>query len=175
MAITRGLELIQDYQIGSANSSFDFDDVFSSTYDTYKIFITGLTGSEATDISVGCRLFNSNVINTSAEYSRDFIYYGNPSTGSTSASYTQNQWTLMTVTNLSGSNSNAEITFSNVNDATEETQGLYYSVTSNNNNYIIVGKGSLFVTTTQTNSGFRIFVDTGTIITGRIKIFGLKT
>lgn len=177
MASTRGSVKIYDQDV-TPGASITVDNVFSSTYDSYNILVTGLTGSEATNQNVNLRLIESNSELSSAVYNSDFFYPASDNvTGNIAGFYNQTSWNQFAYVNsTSGDNVNLDIIIMGVNDTSQATALTFKSVEISNASWDgIFRVGGFYINSSGTGTGIKLFVTTGTITGGNIKIFGLKT
>ena len=72
--VTKGIKLIHEEEITSAVSSVTVDNVFTDNYQFYKVYFSGLKGSDSTGDTVKFQFLVSNSADTNSEYDRDNIY-----------------------------------------------------------------------------------------------------
>lgn len=155
-----GLTLISSTTIGSAVSSVTVSDVFSSTYDNYKVLISGGVGSAST---IELRLtFGA----TATGY-----YYGTHtiafSTGTASVS-AGNNTTFMLCGGASTTSINSEMEIISPNLA---EQTFVYSRSMWNDS---TGWQNGYLNNTTAYTAFTITTSTGTLTGGTIKVYGYK-
>jgi hypothetical protein len=156
-----GLELIKTQTIGSAVSSVEVTNAFSSTYDNYLITVNGGVGSGTTVMRI---VLGATVTNYHYVYSySDYI-----STAAAEGGKTATLWNY--VGNVSGDGLNAFIKLFSPNLA-KETKIVAESV-GNGTQYIGSQRGSLFNTTQYTS--FTLSVPTGTMTGGTIRVYGYR-
>lgn len=152
-----GLDLIKTQTIGSAVSSVTVSDVFSSTYDNYKIMVTAGASSASMDMwmtlgstttgyyyGLNYNIFNSTASATGASNAAKWAYIGS-STGTSIAI-------------------NADILSPNLVEQT------FFTSTVTSDGYVGVGGGYLANTTSYT--AFTLTPSSGTLTGGNIAVYG---
>ena len=152
-----GLRLIKKQTIGNGVSSVAVTDAYSSTYNAYKIIITGGVASTNSDLTY---------INTgsSASYAYGFIYlpFGSVVSAASSTSTTSFPFAGHGSTNVLRMNLDVLNPFT-------ATHTQFSSNTSSNTLY---GTGGGFHNVATSYTGFTIAPSTGTLTGGTIYVYG---
>jgi hypothetical protein len=154
-----GLELVKVQTIGTAVSTVDVADAFSSTYDNYMITVNGGQSSASCDLRMRLGATNSG-------YYWSILYSGWSNSSSTEGSTANSAWPYVgsgTTTTLNA------IAFVNSPNLAENT--------ILNGSYIAVGNairtmGMLNNTTQYT--AFTLLPNTGTLTGGTIRVYGYR-
>lgn len=149
----------------SAQSSVSFSNLFSSTYDTYKIFLT--LDSVSTSQTIRFRLRSNTTDETSALY-----FFTGISTVQTSATVTTNNGSTQTSIDVirATAASGSEMTLYSPMKAQStslsyDSIGLFGDVQQN--------KGGGYYLSASTYNGFTLFSSTGNM-TGTVRVFGVR-
>jgi hypothetical protein len=148
----------------SAAATVNVNDVFSSTYKNYKIYMNLAHSTGAVNFSYRFRVSGSDDTNTN--YGYQFISASN-TTVSANRANSNNSGTLPDITNI---NSNIDLTVF----SPQKTQLTYIWADGNygaGTNYIQTWASSFNATTSFT--GITFFVGSGTI-TGTLEVYGIK-
>jgi hypothetical protein len=153
-----GLVLVKTQTIGTAVSTVTVSNAFSSTFDAYRVIITGGTGS--TTLVVGLQLGAST---TGYYQSRITLTYAT----NTTSFGTDNNTAKWTVCGSADTNQlSADFTLLGVNLSRYTTLSCYYDNVSTGGTVT----GNHKVATAYT--GFTITTSTGTITGGTIRVYG---
>jgi len=158
-----GLVLITAQTIGSAVSSVPVNDVFSSTYDNYKIIVSGGVGSVANTI------LNLTLGATVAGYKYGYATFTNASVsgvGSTSAS----SFAGIGEFNTNLLMFNIDVINPNLAKHTFVMGGVAYNVTNNNGRAAYTG----VLTDTTQYTAFTITPASGTLTGGTVRVYGYQ-
>jgi hypothetical protein len=165
-ASTQGLTLINTTSF-SGVSSQSINDVFSATYDTYKIILS--VDSRSTSNSLNLRMRVAGADNSSNNYSLNGIYWGTTSQATYDSTKSNGNLSNWTATVASATESQSIIELINPFRVVKTS----YALTNNNfngtDNLGTVILGIMNVTTSYT--GFTFFPNTGTI-TGNVSVYG---
>ena len=151
----------------SGASSVSLNNVFSSTYDSYKIIVDCLP-STTLDLNMRLRVGGSD--NSTSNYNRQYLL-GNSTTVSAARSTGQNLWAI----NGGASAHRQLLDMTIVNPALSLSTGMYLGAAMNYDNtgaLIVIHNGYSFSATT-TFDGLSLFVSTGTM-SGTIRVYGYK-
>jgi hypothetical protein len=165
-----GLTLINTTSF-SAVSSQSINDVFSSTYDNYKVVINADTS--ATNVSMSWRMRASGTDNTSSNY----VYQQGVATGSNTIAGESSQASPVTAWPFWGSGGITSVStweiYSPFETQNTGMTGLSYYIDSstgaNTNHVGMYRAGATTVTTSY--DGFTFFVASGTM-TGKVSVYG---
>jgi hypothetical protein len=155
---TGGLVLIKTQTIGTTVSSVVVSDVFSTTYDAYKVIISGGAGTGGPQLNI---TFGST---TTGYYYGDI--YNNYSTtvaavgGSNAASLA-----LFGTANANGISFNAEIVNPFLAKETQVSSQIWYDGTN-------TGSSRGYVSGTTSYTAFTLTTSTGTLTGGTIAVYG---
>jgi hypothetical protein len=158
----QGLELVKTQTIGSAVSSVTVSDVFSSTYDNYKIIIQGGVGSTVASVRM-----TLGATNTGYYWAGYYVTYASTTVGGQRASNSS----FWLITGMSPSNISSTVEVNAPNLAKTSS----YSA----NNQVHATDGDAGVTngylndTTQYTS-FTITTGSGTMTGGTIRVYGFR-
>ncbi len=158
-----GLTLVKSQTIGSGVSSITVSDAFNSTYDNYRIIVSGGVASTS-------NRFNLTLGSTNTGYYRFYIY---------------GQYNSATVTGEQAANtaSWSDVAFNTTNSLFGEFD-LYMPFLSKNTHlhkfhaesattgFVFIGGGYLANTTSYT--AFTLTVTTGTVTGGEIRVYGYQ-
>jgi hypothetical protein len=153
-----GLDLIKTQTIGSAVSSVVVSDVFSATYDAYKIIISGGAGSSA---NAGIRM---TLGSTATGY-----YYGIPLTIYSGGAYAsllgsnQTYWEVGSI-NVASLNFNVEL----IDPFATKTTKMFARVAKDTSG----GSGGGFLDNTTSYTAFTLTPSAGTLTGGTIAVYG---
>jgi hypothetical protein len=157
-----GLELVKTQTIGTAVSSVQVTSAFSSTYDVYKVVVSG--GSTSATCNWRLQLGSTT---TGYYYAGRYNDYTGAGTGVPQGSNIA-YWQVGNGSTL-GNYLNCEIT--NPNTADETTfQAIYADVLTNGSQNITAG----FLNNTTQYTDFTIFPSTGTATGGTIRVYGYR-
>ncbi len=156
-----GLVHIETQTISSGVSAVNFNNVFTTTYDTY--FINGYTLHSSTNAGVDFRLRNAGSDRTANNYDYQAIEFFGTSNNNAS--------TTFTIFPLSWSNNNAggELTAYVYNPASSGVTGLFTHGGSANRQRILTGGYRV----SETQDGFSVILGSGTWASGFISVYGL--
>ena len=160
-AATNGLALVKTQTIGSAVASVTITDAFSSTYDNYRITVTGGAGSTSTDISLRLGA-------TATGYSQQgIILVYNSNTVSSDRVDNGAQF-------IAGSTSANGIfaTYEFINPNVASRTGYEFSVTQPLTSTGVIKNGSGFLNDATQYTAFTITWQTGTFTGGTIRVYG---
>lgn len=152
----------------SGVSSITLNNIFSSTYENYKIVIN-ITGV-STQMDVLMRLNNNGTDNTSAVYSRGGVYNYINSTPTALAGVGATSWPLGYVNSGTGSKNAFSIDMYRPN-VVAETTALNTGVWNNNVTFAGFFVGYLH-DSASSFTGFTMYPNTGTISSGTIRVYG---
>jgi hypothetical protein len=161
VGVAPGLVLVKTQTIGSAVSSVEVTSAFSSTYDNYKIIISGGASSTA------CELRLQLGATTTGYYSlQNRRYYSN---GSAENSHTNNgaYFEAAGSGNTNGLNACVELGAPNLAKNTTASGPIVYVATN-----AFAGNFSGYVNDTTQYTAFTIITQTGTLTGGTIRVYG---
>ena len=171
--VTKGIKLIHEEEITSAVSSVTVDNVFTDEHQFYKVYFSGLKGSDSTGDTVKFQFLVSNSADTNSEYDRDNIYGTTNGAGGMGGSYNQNHFYISNLNNGTGATSSASLIIANTRN-TDQTQTIAKTIWSYTNTYNFYGMHmALYNTRDVAQTGFKIFMDSHTLTAGKILVFGL--
>jgi hypothetical protein len=153
-----GLTLVKTQVIGSAVASVAVTGAFSSSYDNYKITITGGVGSNSTEMSM-------QLGSTTTGYSRSLIYAtyaGGAPTNIGNANIAQ--WNFIGSLDTDSIKCSLEILGPNLAKKTYIYNGFADAA--------IGGNANGYLNNTTQYTGFTIFPTTGTLTGGTIRVYG---
>ena len=162
-----GLVLVSSTAVGSSVSSVDVNNVFSSTFDNYKIIYSNFLTSVA-NVGIGLRLKTASVDSSSNYYyAGSFVRYTTTGSGfdrsggaTTSFSIGSGDVTASTLSlEMYSPNLSAYTLYATQPTANSSTDG--YALT----------RSGVFRNTTQF-TGFRVFLASGTMSGGTIRVYG---
>jgi hypothetical protein len=157
-----GLVFIKSQTIGSAVSSVTVTSAFNSTYDSYKIVVTGGVGSASSaDLDLSLTGISTN-------YYNNLVYGAFNSTAVTGAfNGPVSTWRW----NGTGTTSslNAEIELHNPNLAKTK-----YVKSTYNTNFVNVGTSQGANSSTVQATGFTLALNTGTMTGGTVSVYGYR-
>ena len=159
---TSALTLIKTQTIGSGVSSVEVTGAFSSTYDNYKITITGGTGSQnqiGLNITMGSNTAGVQGVAAGAEYGGAAFAASNVNNGAA--------FTFVGMANNASIFMSGEIHSPNL---TENTFAAFTGSRFNSNGYPVASFYELLNTTQYT--AFTITTNQGTLTGGTIRIYG---
>jgi hypothetical protein len=163
---TSGLELINTTSF-SGVSSQSVNDVFSATYDNYRIVLNVTNATTGNDITMRMRVSGSD--NSSSNY----VFSGIQNDSNTSTVFGYNSGGLTTAFNIAGSSTGRGAASFDLFQpfATQRTGmvGSYHNMDTGNRNYFYTYGGAMSVTTSYT--GFTILCASN--IGGTISVYGL--
>jgi hypothetical protein len=157
-----GLTLIKTQTIGSAVSSITVSDVFSSTYDNYKVLINGGTGSQS---QIGIRMtLGSNA--SGVQGAAVSVNYGDSGVaGAASNNTAYFEWAGYASTG--GIHMSADITAPNL---AKYTFAAFAGSRLNSNNYVM---SSFYEIVNNTQfTAFTLTLNQGTLTGGTIRVYG---
>lgn len=158
-----GLVLVKSQTIGSAVSSVEVTDVFSSTYDNYKIQAVGGTSSANANLLLQ---LGATTTGYYAGYSR--VIYSSGTTSLIGDNNTAN-WTRAGATNTNGMGMNVDLLGPNLAKNTI-FHGIYADPATGSNG----GGFGGFLNNTTAYTAFTILPSTGTLTGGTIRVYGYK-
>jgi len=158
-----GLEFISSTTVGSAVATVTVSDVFSATYQNYRILLSNIDASGNTYI--GIRFSGSG--SGATAYKR--VLYSGGYTGGALGGTTSASANLIQV-GLSGTNSDTSISFDVLNPFGSAPTGVVG---------LSIGNGGMtwaggLTTADVSETGFTILPDSGTLTGGTIKVYGYK-
>lgn len=151
----------------TGSSSVSLNDVFSSTYDNYKIV---LDYTASTTITLTCRLRVSGADNSTSNYHRQYLD-GNSTTASAGRNTGQTSWTIGAASASNRTSFTSDIFnpfLSVVTGATSITSNEYNASAS-----LGVSLYTLGFNATTSFTGFSLIPSTGNI-TGTVSVYGYK-
>jgi hypothetical protein len=152
----------------SAVSSVSLDaGTFSSTYDYYKLFISGVSSA---DVAIAFRLRTSGTDNTTSNYSYTGSYTNNAAGPSRSSGVNATAWSIGTIGSTAFSSDNSIFYPNSTTYRTFITSNTFAQYGTSDRQTDIVG--GVFNATTQFDS-LTFFPGSGTI-TGRYSVFGVN-
>jgi hypothetical protein len=158
-----GLTLVSATTIGTAVSSVSVNDVFSATYDNYRILLTS-TGSPAAELRLRYRV--SGADNTVANYDNQNLY-------ASATTITAARTSLQTSTTVGSTGNNFQTPFAvDIFNPFIAKTTLHMSNNSQNGDVLFFVGGRFSPTTSFT--GFTIFPASGTITGGDIRVYGYQ-
>jgi hypothetical protein len=162
-----GLVLVSSTAVGSGVSSVDVNDVYSSTFDNYKITYTNYASS-ITNIGMRMRL-KTGTVDTSSNYywGGYFVRYTSTGSGFDRSGGALNFFDMGSATSPASALS-WEMYSPNLSAYT--LYSLQQTAASSTDQYLIARSG-VFRNTTQF-SGFQLFPASGTITGGTIRVYG---
>ena len=155
-----GLQLVKTQTIGTTVASVAVTGAFSSTFDAYKIVITGGVGS--TDIDLAFQLGS-----TTTGYYNSLGYVSYANTQSFVGSANQANWLYCGSADTGNITSNFDVIGPNLAKKTV-MNGQFIRMTTGG----IAGASNSFVNNTTQYTGFTIICSTGTLTGGTIRIYG---
>ena len=168
--------------ISSNTSNIDFEDVFTSDYDIYKLFLTNVRPD--TDQSIYLRFLTTGTTQlSSAEYNmlmtgRVHRYSTNASSETTDVQKNATQFQVTLWGNVESDTSegglNAEITFLNPRQSTYKfiTSDMMYFYTGGD--YIVKDNTGVYIKNTSVMSGINIQPSSSNIASGILTLYGVK-
>jgi hypothetical protein len=160
-----GLTLINTTTF-SAVTSQSINDVFSATYDHYKIFL-GVTPTSNGILKIRYRVGGTD--NTTSNYSHSFV-----NTASNSAPVNNNFGTAQNFGGI-GNHENTYLGFNEMcifNPFVSTTTSCVFQQNQVNSNLAVTNQGSNFLNVTTSYTGFTIFPESGNL-TGTVSVYGL--
>lgn len=146
----------------SAVSSVSIDDVFSSTYDNYRILFHGSsTSSSSTGLLMRLRVSGSDI--TTSTYKYNYNLHGSASTGSF---VTSSRWQIGNVTTYATSSLDLAEPF-----LSSSTGFVCTTFAEGSNNYVGVHGGR---EPSGSVDGFTLYPDGAYTITGNLRIYGYR-
>lgn len=149
----------------STVSSVSFDNIFSNTYDQYKIVVNAKTSSAGDGMAVRLRVGGSD--NSTSSYVRQYLWGTNTSAVGAVAS-SQNTW------RFSGFGTTENVTIFELSNPfqTEYTTAICNTLTAPNGNIELWNWGWGFNGTTSFD-GLTFLGESGATLTGSVAIYGL--
>tara|TARA_R100000951_G_scaffold31424_1_gene26935 strand:+ start:387 stop:1211 length:825 start_codon:yes stop_codon:yes gene_type:complete len=171
-----GMDLLLSSTISSAVAQFDISSThFTSTHDDYYLHYT--LDPVTDNVSLTARVFVSGSAVTGSVYQYEHILHGG-SGGKTSNGDTVFHLTHDGMGNVAGEGASGQIIIKNVNNTAFPltiSGTINKSNTSGNHNATTFG-GSLDVSEKgSVVNGFRLFMSSGNLATGNIKLYGLRS
>jgi len=157
-----GLVLISSTTIGNAVSSVTVSDAFSSTYDNYRIIVSGGAGSTAGGLGI-----QMGATTTGYYYAVLRITYAGVATNTFGANLAN--WRDVGGFNTGGLGLSADIIAPNLAKNT-----FYFSNQVGNETFSVAGAGGGYLANTTQYTAFSLITSTGTITGGTIKVYGYK-
>ncbi len=163
----KGLVLISS-QTFTAQSSISYNNVFTSTYENYKIFFNAVTNSSDGDLAFRLRASGTDYTTANQHYTYIERAGSGFNTGAAASG------TGIDIGKGRPSKSDIEITVFSPQRASTQTTLLsncmYFSSGVNHGNF----QGGGAFNTTSSYDGFTIYVGGGQTITGRIRVYGIQ-
>ena len=168
--------------ISSNTSNIDFQDVFTSDYDVYKLFLTNVRSD--TDQSIFLRFLTTGTTQlSSAEYNMFMTggrhqYSTNTANAANDSQKNATQFQITLWGNMESDTSegglNAEITFLNPRQSTYKfiTSDSMYFYTGGD--YIVKDNTGVYIKNTTVMSGINIQPSTSNIESGTLTLYGVK-
>ena len=157
----QGLELIKTQTIGTTVSSVTVSDVFSSTYDNYRVIVSSVSCS-ANQPSLRMRLGSTITDYSWAGFDISYVLASLNAAASSATTY----WYIGNFGNATSMSSQVDILRPNLAENTN------YSATSGSTNWSILQNGYLNNTTSYTS--FNILPGSGTMTGGTIRVYGYR-
>jgi hypothetical protein len=159
-----GLVLVKSQTVGTAVSSVEVTDAFSSTYNNYRIIITGGVASQDNNLSI-------KLGSTTTGYYY-FGYYGAAGSATITGQNGSNVSSFAGVGTGSTSNFNALIELQSPNLA--KTTTLSSESFRNGTTNINASRLNGFQNSSTQFTAFTILLDAGTLTGGTVKVYGYK-
>lgn len=160
IAASPGLVLISSTTIGSAVASVTISGVFSSTYDAYKIVLTGGAGSTNNNIEMKLGA-------TATGYYGAFVRYNYDGSSGISVDNNATSFSRFGYMNTGGLNGVCDLSGPNLAKNTFLSGGTAYAITSNG-----AGAYHAFLNDTTQYTAFTLFPPSGTMTGGTIRVYG---
>jgi hypothetical protein len=158
--INSALVLISSTTIGSAVSSVTVSSAFSSTYDNYRIVISG--GAASADVNL-----NMTLGATATGYYRSQNYFTFAGVASTGSQVNQTSWQAVGLATTNSMAGVFDLFNPNLAKTTWWFGGVLYASTTG-----LYGVGGGFLNDTTQYTAFTITTSSGTITGGTIKVYG---
>jgi len=157
----------------SNSATVDVETTFDSTYDVYKLIISGLTEvNDNGSIMISMKIGGSYI--TTATY---VYHHSNPTSNSTAyagtASTADTTIYLDTVGNAANRSADYEITIFNPSSTAFSKQITWHGTTIRTNGRAVNSSGGGHNTGTGALTGIRIAVDSGNILAGKFRLYGI--
>ena len=157
----------------SNSATVDVETTFDSTYDVYKLIISGLTEvNDNGSIMVSMKIGGSYI--TTATY---VYHHSVPTSNSTAyagtASSADNVIYLASLGNAANRSADYEITIFNPSSTAFSKQITWHGTTIRNLGYATNSSGGGHNTGTGALTGIRIAVDSGNILAGKFRLYGI--
>lgn len=164
--VSSAMVLLETVSVSTAVAAVNFLTSFSSTYDAYKIFITGITSSATAIVCTQLAVAGAAITTTS---------YTGALTGTAAAANATNV-NISTTVQSGNSGANIELTIHNVNSSTLGRASIrWHSEALSTATPGFAGvSGVAMINTTGAISGFKLFMSTGNISTATIRVYGIK-
>ena len=156
-----GLELISTTTVGTTVSTVTVSGVFSSTYDNYRVIVSGVSCSNN---QPGLRLQLGSTTSGYSWAGFDISYVLGSLNASASSATTY--WYIGNFGNATSMSSQVDILRPNLAENTN------FSATSGSTNWSVLQNGYLNNTTSYT--AFTVFASTGTMTGGTIRVYGYR-
>jgi hypothetical protein len=163
-APSAGLTLISTTTIGSAVSSVTVSGAFSSTYDNYKVIVSGGSASASINLTM---ILGATATGYYAGYNQ--ITYSNNSTANTGADKYATSWTKVASANTNGIGAHFDLLAPNLAKNTFIVGGAANNDTAGNSRTY-----SGFLNDTTAYTAFTFTTSSGTITGGTIKVYGYQ-
>lgn len=154
-----GLELVKTQTIGTTVSSVTVSDVFSSTYDKYKITVSGGAASSAIDLWM-------TLGSTATGYYYSLLYTIYNNTAAAVGATNQAKWAYAGAAEANGITLDVDLTNPYLAKQT------YYSASLPNSGY--AGHASGYLANTTSYTAFTITPSSGTLTGGTIRVYGYR-
>jgi len=151
-----GLDLIKTQTIGTAVTSVAVTDVFSSTYDNYKIIVSGGVGSVATSLAMV-------LTGSTASYYQILAYWSYAGTPSVATSNNVAAWGYVGETSTNATNMNIDVLCPNLAKFTHFS-GSYMGT--------VAGTISGYHGVATAYTGFTLSANGNTLTGGTISVYG---
>ena len=134
----------------------NFTSVFSATYDSYHVLLTGLNNASATTRAIGMKLLNGSTATTDSTYQTNQIYQYGASTTAGSGVLNSTSFDLSALSSLTGGSGNIRLDIYNPFTAVNTFIAIQqYTYQSNISAFIMRTGGGIHNTQTSYN-GFQL-------------------
>lgn len=166
-----GLVLI-DEESFSAVSSVSLNNVFTSTYDNYRVLISEMVTSTGGANPINMRLRASGSDDTSANYGRSWVYDNGGSGAAVISQDSQTTWVLGEQ-NSSFANYRFNASLDFLSPKLTHATTVVGNCSSQGSSNIYTLQGTWFIVSTTAFDGFTIYPNSGNI-SGNVRVYGYK-
>jgi hypothetical protein len=174
LAIGSGALVLLSTVTASNSATVDIESTFDSTYDVYKLIISGLTpvndnGSITVTMKIG-----GTYLTTATYVYHHSVPTSNATTYAGTASAADNYIYLASVGNAASKSANYEITIFNPSSTAFSKQITWHGTTiRSGSGYATNSSGGGHNTGTAALTGIRMAVDNGNILAGKFRLYGV--